>query len=132
MKRLAVFLLALLYLASGAGFTLRTHYCMGQPVSARISHSARDAGSHRCPYCGMEKNGHKGCCHDELKFFKCCSDQVPAEMPTLPAPALAAIIPAAFPVPPHFIDFEAYELALARTSSKFSDGPPRYLSQLLI
>lgn len=128
MKRLAVLLLALLYLAAGAGFTMRTHYCMGEQVSTSISHPIQEAGNHHCPYCGMEQKGHKGCCHDELKFFKCCTDQVPAEMPQLSLTSPAACTSTAFQDFRNgdFIPTTAAPAPL-RPKAGFAEGPPLYL-----
>jgi len=75
MRRVLVSLLAILYLAAGAGFTLREHYCMGQMIGTSIEHPAHQSDTHRCDRCGMEKKSNKGCCKDKVKTLKASPDQ---------------------------------------------------------
>jgi hypothetical protein len=127
MKRLLVFVLAVLYLAAGAGFTLREHYCMGERVGAELSHPAQRADGHRCARCGMDKKANDGCCKDDVKILKCCPDQTVAEMPVLHAPVLLALAPVAPLIPASAAFREAAEEAAPVHGPPLSEGPPRYL-----
>jgi hypothetical protein len=65
MKRIAVGILALLYLAVSSGVVLEVHYCMGKMAGVELY------GGHQeqCGKCGMkERKG--GCCSDQLKVYK--------------------------------------------------------------
>lgn len=128
MKRLAVLLLALFYFAAGAGFTLREHFCMGEPVGVELGHPAQASDNHRCSRCGMEKQSRNGCCKDEVKMLKCSPDQVLAEAPAVPSPLLAAVLTARLPL------FEAPAALLSPAEEMASvhgppsaQGPPRFL-----
>ena len=67
MKKITLFLVGLLYLASTCEAMVYLHYCMGKAVS--ISFHA-DKSSH-CPKCGMKKSAKgSGCCKDEQKQLK--------------------------------------------------------------
>ena len=67
MKKVFVFLLAILYMGSSCEASVYLHYCMGKPVS--FSFSPGNSGN--CQRCGMKKsrNG-MGCCKDEQKVIK--------------------------------------------------------------
>lgn len=94
MKRLLISLLALLYLAAGAGFTLRDHYCMGERIGSVIEHPAHHDDSHRCDRCGMvKKTSDNGCCKDEVKVLKTSPDQMMAKALVMQAPVLVATLP---------------------------------------
>ena len=128
MKRLLVLLLAVLYLAAGAGFTLREHYCMGERVGAELNHPAQAPGSHRCTHCGMEKKSQDGCCKDEVKILKCCPDQVVAEMPVLHALVLAAQLPSVEPLIASPAAFASVaENTAPAHGPPLAEGLPRYL-----
>lgn len=73
MKKLITAILAVIYLGTSTGATLRFHYCMGELVSWGLGN--KDAA--HCPGCGMTKKetDSKGCCKDEHKFFKNDNDQ---------------------------------------------------------
>jgi hypothetical protein len=88
-----VSLLAILYLAAGAGFTLREHYCMGQMIGASIEHPAQHSEIHRCDRCGMEKKSNNGCCKDKIKTLKASPDQTLTKAFTLQTPVLDVLQP---------------------------------------
>ena len=71
MKKFFVTILALIYLTVSSGATVHLHYCMGKLMSWGLSD--KEAG--KCGTCGMQKAGHKGCCHDEQKLVKSEKDQ---------------------------------------------------------
>ena len=98
MKRFLVALLAVFYLAAGAGFTLRQHYCMGQLTGTAIDHPVHHADSHHCARCGMEqKSDDNGCCKDKVKTFKSSPDQITAKALQAPAQPFVATLPRSFP-----------------------------------
>lgn len=61
-KKLASFILALLYFSSVVGTTIHQHYCMGELVGSSLFNTRNDA----CGKCGMQKHTeeNKGCCKD--------------------------------------------------------------------
>lgn len=63
MKKFLVAILAIVYLASSAGATVHTHYCMGEMYSVDFTKAKDD-----CSKCGMKSAKH--CCNDELKTLK--------------------------------------------------------------
>lgn len=65
MKNFLVAILAIVYLASSAGATVHTHYCMGKIYSVDLTKAKDD-----CSKCGMKSTNH--CCNDELKTLKLC------------------------------------------------------------
>ncbi len=99
MKRFLVSILALLYLAASAGFTLRAHYCMGQMTGASIEHAGQANVLHRCERCGMEKkNSGNGCCKDKVKTFRSSPEQTVVKALSFGAPPLLiAVLPPAYP-----------------------------------
>lgn len=78
MKRLAIFLLLLLYVTVSSGFTVHLHYCMGELVESNLTHSDEPT----CGGCGMEKDSssNDGCCKDEHKQVKVDQDKKLAEI----------------------------------------------------
>lgn len=73
MKKVIVFILAILYLGLSTGATLHMHYCMGKYVGSSLTlHESSDS----CSKCGMEKKASKNkCCKDETKLVKIEQDQ---------------------------------------------------------
>ena len=126
MKRLFVFLLTVLYLAAGAGFTLRQHYCMGRLIGTAVDHPGHQQRDHRCNRCGMErKGGNNGCCEDKVKTFKSSPDHIVAKAIPIPAPLSGAILPAAFftrPVKP--------AVSISTVSGMPAHGPPPLVSSV--
>jgi hypothetical protein len=72
MKRLAAFVLLLIYLVTSTGASLHMHYCMGE-----IDNSSIWGGKeNECGICGMETPyGMDGCCKDEIHWIKIEDDQ---------------------------------------------------------
>ena len=66
MKRVAATIFLLVYFVTSSGATIQLHYCMDKLVSWSLNSKSKS----NCSKCGMEKKGHKGCCHDESKFVK--------------------------------------------------------------
>ena len=75
MKKFFVTIFAILYLAVSCGATVNMHYCMNRLMSWDLSPTSKS----KCGSCGMEKAGHKGCCHDEHKQIKIEKDQKASE-----------------------------------------------------
>ncbi len=74
MRKIIVFILAVLYLGLSSGTTIHLHYCMGRLVSSSLVHdfSAFD----KCNKCGMpKKDNGKSCCRDEHQKLKIEKDQ---------------------------------------------------------
>lgn len=86
MKKLITVILAVIYLGTSTGATLRFHYCMGELVGWGFG--SKEAA--HCAGCGMSKKetDSKGCCKDEHKFFKNDNDQktTDASLPVLLIP----------------------------------------------
>jgi hypothetical protein len=89
MKKLAVVILACIYLVVSTGATIHLHYCMGELVE--VSLTPKTAGE--CSKCGMMKdksNSGKGCCNDEQQTIKLYSDQkTTASVLLIPPPLIA-------------------------------------------
>src|SRR5688572_19473604 len=67
MKKLTIFFLAFLYLATASGATVNIHYCMGKFVEIGFGHS----DSEECGSCGMTKTtDENNCCKEEQKIIK--------------------------------------------------------------
>ena len=64
MKKFIVAILAFLYLFVSSGIAMEIHYCMGKKAGVEFYGSGND----KCGKCGMKDK--KGCCSDELKFYK--------------------------------------------------------------
>lgn len=63
MKRISVFILALVYITTSAGVTINMHYCMGELVEWGFFHN----NDENCSKCGMKETESEGCCEDEQK-----------------------------------------------------------------
>ena len=70
MKKFAIAIFAVFYLAVSSGFTVQIHYCMNKLAGWDLFHSAKGT----CSGCGMHK-AHSGCCKDEQKVVKIANDQ---------------------------------------------------------
>lgn len=77
MRKVIVFIVAFLYLASASGATVHLHYCMGELIDSGLWHNSDKS----CSNCGMKKSEKKdnGCCKDEHKFVKLDKDHKTAE-----------------------------------------------------
>ena len=64
MKRIAITILAFLYLAIASGVTVSLHFCMGDLASVEYGIPSDSD----CNKCGMKEK--KGCCHTESKIVK--------------------------------------------------------------
>ena len=71
MKKFAVTILALVYLTVSIGATVQLHFCMDKLIGWSLTNKTPE----KCGKCGMSKQGHKGCCHDEQKVIKVTKDQ---------------------------------------------------------
>lgn len=67
MKRVLVFIMALLYFTVSSGLAMSVHYCMGEISSVEVNHNSNDP----C-ICGMSKQqtAKKGCCRTEFTMIK--------------------------------------------------------------
>jgi hypothetical protein len=79
MKKLVVAILALLYLITSAGATLKLHYCMDKLVDWKLCSNEKPESV--CSSCGMAKNEatNTGCCKDEHQQIKLESDHRAAD-----------------------------------------------------
>jgi len=73
MKKFITFIVAILFLSTSSGASIRMHYCMGKLADWGFMY--RD--SKTCENCVMEESDTKdnGCCKDENKFVKNISEQ---------------------------------------------------------
>lgn len=73
MKKILVFILAIIYISTSAGAMVHMHYCMGKVVGISLWQNDEQT----CTSCGMSKakTGLKKCCHDDSKQVKIQSDQ---------------------------------------------------------
>jgi glutaredoxin len=86
MKKIITAILAIFYLSTATGATLRLHYCMDKLVAWGIGLEKTNKKS--CPYCSMAKTTadkhcgkqSKGCCKDEQKQVKIEKDQKTADV----------------------------------------------------
>jgi hypothetical protein len=65
MKRSAVAILAIIYLAISSGVVVNIHYCMGKMSSVKLQ-----AWVPNTCICGKKMESKKGCCKTELKVVK--------------------------------------------------------------
>ncbi len=71
MKKFAVTILALVYITVSTGATVQLHFCMDKLIGWSLTNRTPE----KCGKCGMSKQGHKGCCHDEQRVIKVTKDQ---------------------------------------------------------
>ena len=73
MKKIIVYIVALLYLGLSTGATFQLHFCMGKLVGSSMWSAVK---TDRCNKCGMAKNNGKNkCCKDEHKTVIVKQDQ---------------------------------------------------------
>ncbi len=91
MKEIAVAILALIYITTTNGATIRMHYCMGELSNWGI----RSDKSKTCDKCGMEESDKKenGCCKDEFTFVKNNADQKLAPTGLVKIQLLVVVLP---------------------------------------
>lgn len=118
MKKIAVVILAFLYIITTTGANLNLHYCMGELADWGLGSSK----SKTCGFCGMEKGDENdnGCCKDEQKFVKNDADQKFVELATF---TLKLPVVAELPVYPA----SAYiQFVPVKEQNPVSHAPPRY------
>ena len=73
MKRIAAFILLMLYFVTSTGATLHYHYCMGEIANSSFWGNS----DKKCGKCGMDKEPGEdnGCCKDERQWIKIEDDQ---------------------------------------------------------
>ncbi len=71
MRRITIFILALLYITTFSGVPVDMHYCMGKRINWDFSHSKVQ----NCANCGMKKSESKGCCEDKEKLLRIDTEQ---------------------------------------------------------
>lgn len=117
MKKLITAILAVIYLGTSTGATLRFHYCMGELVGWGFG--SKEAA--HCAGCGMSKKetDSKGCCKDEHKFFKNYNDQktTDASLQLLQLPV--ALLPVAI------IESPSFNFTFISEDYPVSNAPPR-------
>jgi hypothetical protein len=123
MKKIAVVILALLYIITTTGANLNMHYCMGELADWGFGSSK----SKTCGFCGMEKGDEKdnGCCKDEQKFVKNDADQKFVDTSSERIKVTTAAQPPAFTEVP--ADFFSSNLE----QNPVSNAPPRSKGQAL-
>jgi len=123
MKKIAVVILALLYLATSTGANLNLHYCMGELADWGLGENK----SKTCGFCGMEKGDEKdnGCCKDEQKFIKNDTDQKVVESSLDIIKVLAAS-----PLP-EYAELPAVLFSSLTEQNPVSNAPPRSKGQAL-
>lgn len=79
MKRLAAYILLLIYFTVSTGFVVSVHYCMNKVDSIKLG----DDSSEECGKCGMHLQESNGCCKDDVKMVKMQVDQAFAKIVAL-------------------------------------------------
>lgn len=67
MKKVLVFILAVIYITVSSGMVLNIHYCMGKIATAQTGTSSKD--------CGCKQKGTKDCCKTEHRLLKIQDNQ---------------------------------------------------------
>ncbi|MEO6722911.1 MAG: hypothetical protein ABIN67_21265 [Ferruginibacter sp.] len=114
MKKIAIAILAILYLGVYSGIAMEIHYCMGKKSGVDFY----GENGKKCGKCGMKEK--KGCCSDEHKFYKLSDSHKSVSNDlhfSLPAMAL---VPAGIP-------FEGNQLYSVVTGDALkNNSPPVY------
>ncbi len=123
MKKFVVAILAIVYLSTSVGATIRLHYCMGKLVNWGLSHSNKAV----CSNCGMRKchsSTREGCCSDEYKQIKNEKDQKLSESFVYLNKVLIETAPVTVdgiaPLPPSFLTSEFLKINAPPRSSRNS------------
>lgn len=121
-KRLFVSLLAIAYLFSSIGATMRLHYCMGRLVEWKFGQST----SSTCSGCGMKKKpgSASGCCKDEYRQIKVGKSQKPTDNYIQFGSATAAITQINF-------GFSIFFSSVSTTNFAKINAPPSHDSSFL-
>jgi hypothetical protein len=118
MKKIALVIVASLYIIATTGASLNLHYCMGELADWGFGTNK----SKTCGFCGMEKGDEKdnGCCKDEQKFIKNDNDQkfVESATYTLKIPAVAQL--------PVYTASACIQFVSVKEQNPVSHAPPRY------
>lgn len=117
MKKIAILILALLYLGTSTGATVYVHYCMGELAYWGFDHDDSAA----CPGCSMEKGTKDdgSCCKEEQKFIKNSFDQ----KLTQPSFFFTSLLSTAFAHEP--VELTLIQLSSVTESSPVSNAPPQ-------
>jgi hypothetical protein len=70
-KKIFVFILALLYITTSSGVMINMHYCMGELTVLGLSHNKDED----CSNCGMKESERNACCKDKQQFLKINKEQ---------------------------------------------------------
>jgi hypothetical protein len=99
MKKFAISIVLVCYLAVTCGFMVNAHYCMDQLASVHLFNDSPET----CGQCGMEIHKSDGCCRDEENIIKLQQDQNKLAVSNydIPAPVFAAITTTTF-IPDHY------------------------------
>ena len=115
MKKVTVFILALLYITTSSGVTINMHYCMGKLVDLNFSHNK----DQNCSNCGMKETESNGCCEDEKKFLKIDNAQKIADaayqLPLFTSPALTNL----------FLEFSSVSVPSIMEEHPLNNSPSR-------
>lgn len=116
MKKLAVFILAFVYITSSTGAVINMHYCMGKLAGWDLVQNT----SKNCNNCGMKKADGKanGCCKDEHKILKNNADQKNTETVFQFMQLVASSLPTSF------IDIPFINYGTVATALPLSHSPP--------
>jgi hypothetical protein len=106
MKKIAVSILLICYLAVSSGVIINFHYCMNRLASTELFAFEGE----RCGKCGMHTDESNGCCRDEVKIVKMVDDQKLTAAFSYVLPSLDAI----FQKPSDFIVTSFYNVPLTR------------------
>ena len=117
MKKLITAILALIYMGTSTGATLRFHYCMGELAGWGFG----DKEAKHCAGCGMTKQetDSKGCCKDEHKFIKNNTDQKNTET------GFSNIVSFTAVEPPASIVINCFPPVIISPKQSFGNAPPR-------
>lgn len=117
MKNSLISIIALLYIATSTGVTIRLHYCMGKLADWGLGVEKSDS----CSKCGMTKCGinNAGCCNDENTTFKIASDQKITESAFQQMQTIALAVPVAY------LQFPYAEFPTITEENPVSNAPPR-------
>ena len=72
MKKIVVFILAILYFITTSGVIINMHYCMGELAELGLPQSKDE----ECSICGMRESESNGCCKNEQQFLKIYKEQI--------------------------------------------------------
>ncbi|PZR27340.1 MAG: hypothetical protein DI535_10970 [Citrobacter freundii] len=112
MRKLAVILLMLCYLAFSSGIVINSHYCMNRLASTQLFATVEK----ECGKCGMHITDSHGCCRDEVKMVKMDDDHKVSPSVT----ADFALLKIPVQVPSEFISTPSFNIPF----QEFTDAQP--------